>query len=220
MIIKVTPKIFAAACAFVADPKDPRWYLRYVRIEPCPGGGALLVATNGHRLISIRDENGVCETPFLAFGRNRSLIAECKKESIDSLFLTRDGMAMIAISAPDGPICDRVSFLSRNPTEDESLYPDWRSRAVGEELSSIDGPISVNPKYLGGFEQSVKLIYGARYPQITIQRCSGGRILVRSGDDIFGIVMEMDSDGTFVDVPDWLTIGVHEAGAEEKGKDD
>lgn len=41
--------------------EETRYYLNGVHIEPCPEGGALLVATDGHRLLVFRDEHGYVE---------------------------------------------------------------------------------------------------------------------------------------------------------------
>lgn len=38
--------------------EETRYYLNGVRIEPCPEGGVLLIATDGHRLLVFRDADG------------------------------------------------------------------------------------------------------------------------------------------------------------------
>ncbi|GJH00247.1 hypothetical protein [Paraburkholderia terrae] len=42
------------AYAFAAD-SDIRYYLNGVNVEPAPGGGALITATNGHMMVQVHD---------------------------------------------------------------------------------------------------------------------------------------------------------------------
>lgn len=52
--MKLTASFYIAA-SIVAAKDDVRSYLRGVRIEPAPQGGALIVATDGHRILVAHD---------------------------------------------------------------------------------------------------------------------------------------------------------------------
>lgn len=46
---------------FALSTEETRYYLNGVFVEPCPEGGALLTATDGHCLLSFRDPRGVVQ---------------------------------------------------------------------------------------------------------------------------------------------------------------
>jgi hypothetical protein len=54
----VSADLFARAMVAVST-SEARYYLRGVHVEPAPDGGALLVATDGRRLIALHDPSGV-----------------------------------------------------------------------------------------------------------------------------------------------------------------
>lgn len=58
-MIRVNARLFAAA-AICIGKDETRYYLQGVRIEPHHDKGALLIATDGHRLIVIHDVEGEC----------------------------------------------------------------------------------------------------------------------------------------------------------------
>jgi hypothetical protein len=59
-MIRVDAGVFRAAQCFV-NFKDIRPRLHGVRIEPCPAGGIIVVATNGNALYASRDTEGCCD---------------------------------------------------------------------------------------------------------------------------------------------------------------
>src|SRR5256885_2092412 len=58
-MIKVNARLFAAAWVCIST-EESRYYLNGVRIEPL-AEGCVMVATDGHRLIAIRDPSGTCD---------------------------------------------------------------------------------------------------------------------------------------------------------------
>ncbi len=58
-MIKFSAKYLPALMKFMAK-KDIRYYLMGIHIEPDPKGGAILVATDGHRMLVIKDKTAQC----------------------------------------------------------------------------------------------------------------------------------------------------------------
>ena len=52
--MKISTSFYTVA-SLVAAKEDVRSYLKGVRIEPAPQGGALIVATDGHRILVAHD---------------------------------------------------------------------------------------------------------------------------------------------------------------------
>lgn len=62
---------------------DVRYYLDGVNIEPGPDGkGAVMVGTDGHRLIAMHDADGICKQNLILNARLAPLIAACLKSSV------------------------------------------------------------------------------------------------------------------------------------------
>lgn len=53
--MKITASFYSAALITAAAKNDVRSYLKSVRVEPSPDGGALIVATDGHRILVAHD---------------------------------------------------------------------------------------------------------------------------------------------------------------------
>ncbi|MBY0557589.1 MAG: hypothetical protein K2P77_10330 [Burkholderiaceae bacterium] len=75
-MIKFAAKHIKTLLPFVAGSHDPRYYIRSIRIEPCQEGGAILVATNGHTMMCIRDATAICNEPVI-FKINRDAAKYC-----------------------------------------------------------------------------------------------------------------------------------------------
>jgi len=74
-VIKFQAKYLKILYPFMAQG-DIRYYLNAMHIEPHPGGGAILVATNGHMMMVIRDIEAVC-TEKQTFKLNRDALRYC-----------------------------------------------------------------------------------------------------------------------------------------------
>ena len=74
-MIKFQAKYLKILYPFMAQG-DIRYYLNAIHIEPHPDGGAILVATNGHMMMVIRDIEAVC-TEKQTFKLNRDALRYC-----------------------------------------------------------------------------------------------------------------------------------------------
>ena len=99
---------FYTAASLVAAKDDVRFYLKGVRIEPAPQGGALIVASDGHRILvahdSMAEDVETCILPIV------KVPAKC-----DFINVT---------------LGDQVSFnfgaVTVVASKIEGTYPDWR----------------------------------------------------------------------------------------------
>jgi len=98
--------------------EETRYYLMGVYLEPLPhDGGALLVATNGHVALVLRDPTGVVETPVIVRATKPTLTA-CRPRNVEQRRLRGD-MA-------ENPIRVDLSFGKDKPAHNLALQSDWR----------------------------------------------------------------------------------------------
>jgi DNA polymerase III sliding clamp (beta) subunit (PCNA family) len=77
-MIKFSAKYLPALMKFMAK-KDIRYYLMGIHIEPDPKGGAILVATDGHRMLVIKDKTAQCSESAI-FSIQRGIERFCKDD--------------------------------------------------------------------------------------------------------------------------------------------
>lgn len=77
-LAKVNPFYFAAIAGFAAI-RDVRFYLCGVYIEPYPGGGVMIVATDGRVMGAIHDPHGYVREPIIVATPPKALVAACTK---------------------------------------------------------------------------------------------------------------------------------------------
>ena len=68
---------YIAALDLARARGDVRYYLEGIYIEPIKGGGVFMVATNGHIMIVVKDEQAHASRSFILRTR-KELIAACK----------------------------------------------------------------------------------------------------------------------------------------------
>lgn len=77
--VRVRAKHFAAAYVF-ASTEETRYYLNGVLVEPHPDGGVLLVATDGHRMVAIKDDEGETNGTWICAAPSE-ITAVCRKRA-------------------------------------------------------------------------------------------------------------------------------------------
>lgn len=135
--------------------EETRYYLNGVHIEPAPDGGVLMIATDGHRLLCIRDAKGFYAgddergSIIRALPHFKAMLAKPKKFSASDRFFARDYkivvvdrlMALVELAAGT-PLDDEHSRAAlfrtaREPTNVvlgiqtadvliDGQFPDWR----------------------------------------------------------------------------------------------
>ncbi len=116
-MIKFQAKYLPALMRFKAT-KDIRYYLNGVHATPHKDGGAVLVATNGHIMMAIRDTEAIC-TEDTIFRVDTGLDRFCKKQGA---FVTVNEVTQrLAISSPEEEL-----FIQAGKCIVEGKFPDWR----------------------------------------------------------------------------------------------
>lgn len=150
----VSADLFRRASVAVST-EETRYYLNGVAVQPCDQGGALLVATDGHRLLAIRDPHAhvvgsgiVSLSKALAAAVGRKPKSQ-KGSSTPQRFLAVKAskaavidMVVRAATTPDAELYESMLECVDEPNAAviayqwsgamiEGSFPDWR-RAVGE----------------------------------------------------------------------------------------
>lgn len=160
----------AAVCVAV---KDVRYYLNGFMIEPGPGGrGAIVVGTDGHRLVAIHDKDGQCDAPLILPPLSRKL-TECRR------IVATDGRDPDSVSLnwdPSGSLSTTVTYadrLTEIAARIDGRFVDWRSVVPASPDYAVplqrEKPApawsAFNPAYLGAFGQVAAILRGRDKPR-------------------------------------------------------
>ncbi len=148
----VSADLFRRA-ALCAANGGTRYYLNGVHVEPSPEGGALLVATNGHSLVCIRDPDGVVEGGSGIVRLTRDMMRSIKKPKLPwgdlfpvgsfSLIVANNRAAIAVWRSSDNatPETDawplvaqpngRVAAFQLATTLIDGTFPQWRALIRG-----------------------------------------------------------------------------------------
>jgi hypothetical protein len=109
----ITAELYARAIT-CASTDAPRPYIAGVRVEPHKDGGTILIATDGHCAVVIRDFKGFASEAF-TLALPKSLLKECKPSRLDKepTIWIEDGAAKI------------TGLMTRDWLVDMA-FPDWR----------------------------------------------------------------------------------------------
>lgn len=156
MTIQVDANLFRLVYGAVST-EETRYYLNGVHIEPHPEKGAILVSTDGHRMIVAHDEKAVCDEIAIV-KLPRFVLAQCRAPKMfeTKRLLEVDGTfpgsativdIMPGIKAKDEP--KRSPVVTSHRVIIDGKFPDWR-RVVPKDFitgTSVQ-PTAFNPKYL------------------------------------------------------------------------
>ena len=144
------PRLFLRAHK-ATSKEATRYYLMGVNIEPCPAGGVLMVATDGHILLCIRDAEAQANMPAIVM-LNQHFIAAVNREIeprkwIYKIVVTGNRAALVhvtgdktndqlfEIAASLGQ--DVIAFQWKDTIIDGS-FPDWRK--------TVKAPLNIGVK--------------------------------------------------------------------------
>ena len=154
-MIRVQANLFRIASMCVTSDKT-RFYLQGVYIEPHHHMGVTLTATDGHRLLCIHDDIGVCDQAAIVRLSPDALRA-CKPAKGDPSYATRmvsigdrDKRAFVVLETAEPPFAEVA--VSPDCLVD-GAFPDWRS-VVASNLGPQEGEAklsSYNQAYVASF---------------------------------------------------------------------
>jgi len=194
-MISVNANLFRAACE-CRSTEETRYYLNGVFVRPHPVKGALLVATDGHRLIVIHDETGKCDEAKIvgldAKHVDAATIKAMRKATTGEeprLTIDKDGIATFG------------TFRSLASCFIDGTYPDW-PRVVAPMLARVKegkfAPGTVNQKYLSAFGKIAVMLSPTNDQSAAfrvVSHTEDDPLLIRFGscDSAFGLLMPMRS---------------------------
>lgn len=220
---------------FCVGVEEIRYYLHGVNIEPCDGGGALLVATDGHRLVALRDPLAIVEGGTAIVRLEKSFLVEIDRRC-DKADDNRRGDWKVIVAgqragliksphanptpAQVGARFDRLRDLDKDidalqyrETIIDGVYPNWRKTLAAPPAEGVIFPVGeINARLLRGIVSAL----GKRGETAAIRIVSTGSgcvpHLVRAagGIDGFGLIMPMRA-GISADYPDWIKQDVRPA---------
>ena len=193
----INANLFRIVNAFVSK-EETRYYLNGVFVVRHQLKGVVLVATDGHRLMCVHDENGSTDLDGVTVKLDKNALAMCKadKREPGERRLQIHGDGEVEILAYDGE--QKVSSF-RNCIVD-GTFPDY-TRFVPS--STDNAPASFNGKYLGDFGQAAGELSGTKACAFRILQNGGSPALIRftGVDHAFGVLAPIRDDGENVGAP-------------------
>jgi hypothetical protein len=156
---------------FVAD-EETRYYLQGFHAEPAPGGGALLVATDGHRMAIYHDAHGQVSGPPQIWLFEDDVLKMIKQRVRDAERQNRDSHVWIEVAANDdrNVVFDVEIFLANteNPADRHDVlmppltfqtkvidgtFPFWRrvfpfTDSQGQPIALVPTDAWINSTYI------------------------------------------------------------------------
>lgn len=179
---------YLAAATICQASKDVRYYLNGVLLTDNAGAGARILATDGHRLISIRDYDGTvsgdAEPTIVAFSGEALKALRAKKNADESVSVTIGAAGVIVTVAGISYPCAVV----------DGQFPDCdRVIPAPEDRAGITGEFpAFNPVYLADFAKiATTLATGAVAPirlHLSSERDSA-RIEYPHAPEVVGVLM-------------------------------
>lgn len=173
--------------------EETRWYLNGVYVQPHPDGGALLVATDGHRLLCAYDRAAKVKQPR---------IVHVEPKAIDAKALVAISKAMpgerAKLTVDDAGILTLGTYRSLRTSFVDGTFPNWLAvvRPILEGAAS--GKLAVaafNHRYLTSFGRIREILKGkddaGAMKVIAFDEGGPALVLFPSLDDVFGIIMPM-----------------------------
>lgn len=180
-------------CRFMAV-NDIRYYLNGICIERIRGGGALMIATDGHTLCCIRDETGQAPAKPTILSITRPLLTASKKRvrgGGDRRLVMRGDRLAVVNKLRDQDIKDSAEIYIQpgNPVVD-GKFPEWRN--------VVPDPKELEPGLKGEFNARylARLNYGKYLQTAFWQGDKNGVAVARLsaldlGTDAFVLLMPM-----------------------------
>lgn len=218
------PALFWAVAQF-ASTEEARYYLNGVAIQAHPKKGVLLIATDGHRMVTAHDPEGFTPQDIIvsvhtgyntAMQAKNGLIKAAKLKAPIHYAEERAGAVMAVDIEADSvsiTVAGETVFMADKVLVD-GTFPDWRRiRPRGPFDGACTG---FNPKYLGEFYKVAGLDIGSLEKGFvgngskrgiflnTMDETSPAEILFGDGLPFYGVLMPMRISDSQCAAPAWL----------------
>jgi DNA polymerase III sliding clamp (beta) subunit (PCNA family) len=204
MTIRVNADLFRLAYAAVSK-EETRYYLNGVHIEPHPVKGAVLVSTDGHRMVCIHDDQGDCDQNIIVQLPSFALALCASKKgrglAIDRRVLEIDPKSGTATIVNEHVGKDKLversePLVTAHRAIIDGTFPDWRRVTPHGEMEAA-GLTGFSSKFiaeLGKFGQQ----FGGNGMHFLRQKDAGegSPVAIRWSriEHIFAVLMPMRSD--------------------------
>lgn len=197
---------FMRLATMVTSTEATRYYLNGVHVSAHACVGAILVATDGHRLICIHDESAVYDGPEdgVIVRLEKAMLAACKPNKRDyqpRLLQFGDFDKPIELSECDGE--SRKTTALQHDWRIDGCFPDWRRILPKEQEGKR---FAFNASYMADFGTIAAALSGKRDGLISVDECDGlSPMLIRflHSPHAFGVLMPVRSDSEH-GLPDWV----------------
>ncbi|MCY4641762.1 MAG: hypothetical protein OXC41_03570 [Gammaproteobacteria bacterium] len=174
--------------------KDVRYYLLGVCIQPCPIGGTMIVATDGHVLGAFHDPKGQCDDEVILSLDKRDLTQYIKEGAVRATIERKDEN-QVEIALFNKHQCDyqheiRKAWYGKDVVID-GRFPEWQ-RIVPSDLPETDQPLS-NGVRVGNLDKfrftKVASKEGAGIRMYPTDKDSAVLVFIDNEPDFVGVVM-------------------------------
>lgn len=202
---KVSAPLFLRALE-CASKEETRYYLQGVQVEANPAGGALMIATDGSKLVVICDPDGYCEGAGI-ISADKAIRDACKPQrgmSVDPFLVgtgDRLGIAYNRDIGPEALASDPGAFIAvqlRGAFIDGS-FPDWR-RVIPHNRAAIESSVAFDQRHGAALAKALSGATGHAKSQALRFFGTGSDLdpFIVSGDGTingFGVLMPMRATG-------------------------
>lgn len=215
--MKVTAERFALAYEAVSM-EETRYYLNGVFVQPHHEKGAILVSTDGHRMIVIHDQQAeVSESAIVTLPKfARQQLAPRRGFKLETKWLdisVADKTARIycETAGKGGEIINHTDIMTAHGVIIEGTYPDWRRACPKGEMEPMAAS-GLNSRYVASLAKfSTKFDSnnrGGMYFMKPKGQGDDGPVMIRWGNvhDVFAVLMPFRTDfemrsPEFIDLP-------------------
>lgn len=199
-MIRINANLFRMVYTAVSK-EETRYYLNGVKVEAHPEKGALLIATDGHRMVVAHDETGICEGEAIvripAFVRAQCRVPKMFKAyrvlEIDS---EKRSASLREVTPEEKGIPEKIEdIVTAYGVIIDGTFPDWR-RVVPAGGPSTGEYAAFNPrlmKEIAALGEDINRTMDASEFAMKIEcRSSTDPVVIRFGQSpVFGILMPM-----------------------------
>ena len=206
-MFNVNANLFRAV-ALCQSTEATRYYLAGVHIEPCPMGGAIMVAIDGHRALVAHDTDGSTDGRYIV-SLDKAALTACKadrREALPRRVTSTDPKAPAWVTSADG---DQTHLIKDWLVD--GTFPDWR-----RVLPKIDAPAfaAFDSALLASFEDVARILSDGRSAAgrciSIVTNSANGPSLIKfaASEAVFGVLMPMrwsiNSSQHQTAMPEWM----------------